>query len=138
MPRILIVDDEPDIARSLKLGLERRGFAVDTFCDPLEALANYNSGVYQLLIIDLRMPGLNGVELGNSIREKDPGALMWFLTAFELHSDEFKKMVPNIDSCVMVRKPISIKELARKMEIELIVKDGVSVSAKTNGLGISQ
>jgi DNA-binding response OmpR family regulator len=61
--RILIVDDEPDIAQVLKMGLEDNGFAVDAYNDPLDAISNFEVGSYDLLLIDIKMPKMNGFEL---------------------------------------------------------------------------
>lgn len=61
--RILAVDDEPDITHVLKIGLEAKGFIVETYNDPLQALSNFKSESYDLLLLDIRMPGLNGFEL---------------------------------------------------------------------------
>jgi len=59
--RILIVDDEPDIALAFKIGLEDNGFIVDVFNDAQEALINFRKGKYDLLL-DIKMPKLNGIE----------------------------------------------------------------------------
>ena len=60
--RILIVDDEPDIARLFKLGLEYEGgFEVDVYNDPITALSNYRPGLYDLLLLDIRIPKMNGL-----------------------------------------------------------------------------
>lgn len=60
--RILLVDDDADISNLFKLSLERDGFVVDTFNDPLLAL-NYKAGAYDLLLLDIKMPNMNGFEL---------------------------------------------------------------------------
>ena len=119
MLRILIVDDEQDIARSLKAGLEKKGFVVDAFSDPQQALDSYKPNLYDLLLIDIRMPKLNGFELVRSIKKKDGNALVWFLTAFEMYYDEFKKIFPDLDVKSFIRKPISANELANKITLEL-------------------
>lgn len=59
--RILLVDDDVDITSSLKIGLEENGFTVDVFNDPMEALSNFKSGVYDILLFDVRMPQLSGL-----------------------------------------------------------------------------
>ncbi len=115
MTRIFLVDDEPDIANSLKAGLERKGFTVDAFTDPQEALARYRPKSYDLLLIDIRMPKLNGFELVREIRKTDTEAEVWFLTAFEVYYEEFKKMFPNLDVKSFIRKPISASDLAGKI-----------------------
>jgi two-component system, OmpR family, response regulator ChvI len=115
MTRIFLVDDEPDIANSLKSGLERKGFTVDAFTDPQEALAQYRPNAYDLLLIDIRMSKLNGFELVREIRKSDTQTEVWFLTAFEVYYEEFKKMFPNLDVKSFIRKPISASDLASKI-----------------------
>ena len=72
--RILIVDDEPDIAQVLKMGLEENGFAVDTYNDPLDAILNFKADSYDLLLIDIKMPKMNGFELYNRLHQIDKKA----------------------------------------------------------------
>jgi len=122
MIRVFLVDDEPDIANSLKAGLERKGFAVDAFSDPQEALAHYRPNSYDLLLIDIKMPKLSGFELVREIRKTDTQAEVWFLTAFEVYYEEFRKMFPNLDVKSFIRKPISAADLASKINEKLIVK----------------
>ena len=57
------MDDEPDITNVLKKGLERHGFAVNTFNDAQAALASYQPMYYDLMLIDIRMPRINGFNL---------------------------------------------------------------------------
>ncbi len=120
MKSILLVDDEPDIANSLKVGLERKGFKVDAFSDPTEALTKYKPKAYDLLIIDIRMPKVNGFELVREIKKVDEDATVWFFTAFEVYYDEFKRMFPDVDVKSFVRKPISANELAKRIQDEEI------------------
>jgi DNA-binding response OmpR family regulator len=127
MSRILVVDDEPDIARSLKVGLERKGFTVEAFTNPIEALANYKSSWYDLLIIDVRMPYMNGIELVRKIRDRDSNVVVWFLTAFEILRIEFERMFPDIRANALIRKPISINELAHEISNELEKIEQVAV-----------
>ncbi len=115
MTRIFLVDDEPDIANSLKVGLERKGFDVDVYTDPTVALAEYKPHYYDLLLIDIRMPKLNGFELVREIRKVDTDSEVWFLTAFEVYYEEFKKMFPNLDVKSFIRKPVSLNELSNRI-----------------------
>ena len=89
MKRILLVDDEPDIANSLKIGLERKGLKVDAYTDSSKALAEYQPGSHDLLIADIRMPKLNGFQLVREIRKVAKTIPVCFLTAFEVYYDEF-------------------------------------------------
>jgi two-component system, OmpR family, response regulator ChvI len=92
--RILIVDDEPDDAQTLKMGLEDNGFAVDVYNDPIDAISNFEVGSYDLLLIDIKMPKMNGFELYNKLHQIDEKAKICFITAFELYYDEFKRVFP--------------------------------------------
>jgi two-component system, OmpR family, response regulator ChvI len=115
MKRIAVVDDEVDITAVLKKGLEHHGFAVDIFNDPQVALASFKPGVYDLMIIDIRMPKLNGFDLYRELRKKDSGVKVCFLTAFEIYYEEFRKMFPNVDVRAFIRKPVSISSLVSQV-----------------------
>ena len=115
MKRIAIVDDEPDITAVLKKGLEQNGFAVDTFNDPRVALSNFKPLYYDLMIIDIRMPHINGFDLYRELKKKDSSVRVCFLTAFEIYYEEFRKMFPNIDVRAFVRKPVGIAALVKQI-----------------------
>jgi CheY-like chemotaxis protein len=90
--RILVIDDEPDVASSLKAGLEDEqeekqgiGFAVYTFNDPTEALSNFKPGVYDILLMDIRMRKMNGFELYRRMKEIEHRIDVCFLTASETY-----------------------------------------------------
>jgi DNA-binding response OmpR family regulator len=71
-PRILIVDDDYDITLTFKIGLEEdSGFVVDTFNDTLLALSNFKAGIYNLLLIDIKTPKINGFELCRQMKKID-------------------------------------------------------------------
>ena len=72
--KILFVDDEPDMTTILKMALERAGFTVDTFNDPLLALESFKPNLYTLVILDVMMSKMNGIDLYNQIKKVDPGA----------------------------------------------------------------
>ncbi|MDE1816955.1 MAG: response regulator, partial [Thaumarchaeota archaeon] len=82
MVKILVVDDEPDITASLKNGLQRKGFEVDVYNDPTDALSNFRPDVYDLLLIDIRMPKMNGFELYREVKKKSNSVKICFFTAF--------------------------------------------------------
>src|SRR5688572_19691299 len=94
--RILVVDDEPDIGLVMKLGLEKEGFAVDVFTDPLAAKTQFRPGVYDLLLIDIRMPQINGFHLYRELVKIDNQAKICFITAFEIYYDEFRRVFPKL------------------------------------------
>ena len=119
IPKVLIVDDEQDILTVIQKGLELEGFNVDTNRNPLDVLKNYVPGKYDLLLLDIRMPGLNGFELYRKIREIDSKVKVCFITAFEVYFDEFKRVFPKIHVTCFVHKPITITQLAKVVREEL-------------------
>ena len=85
MKRVLIVDDEPDITFALKKGLECNEFEVDTFNDPFVALSGFKTNLYDLLLIDVKMPKMNGFELYQQMQKIDNKVRVCFITAFEVY-----------------------------------------------------
>lgn len=114
--RILVVDDEPDLTQVSTLALEYHGFKVDSFNDPQEALTKYTPGLYDLVILDIKMPKMDGFELYHEIKKKDNNANVCFLTASELYYEEFrKKEACALDRNLFIRKPIENEELVKRI-----------------------
>jgi two-component system, OmpR family, response regulator ChvI len=116
---ILIVDDEPDITSSLKMGLEYNGFEVHTFNDPIEALSNFKAGSYDLVLLDIKMPKMNGFELCKEIKKEDEKVKICFLSAFEPSFEEFRKQFPELNVRCFASKPISIYNLTNRIKEEI-------------------
>jgi DNA-binding response OmpR family regulator len=119
MKKLMIVDDEPDITAVLKRGLEQNGFTVDAFNDPQQALSKFKPGYYDLLIVDVRMPKLNGFDLYRALKRKDDNVKVCFLTAFEIYYDEFRKVFPKLDVKHFIRKPIGISDLVKQINASI-------------------
>ncbi|SVA47736.1 uncharacterized protein METZ01_LOCUS100590, partial [marine metagenome] len=66
--RILVVDDEPDLVEAVARGLRREGYAVDTALDGDEALAKASWTPYDLVCLDITMPGVDGLEVCRALR----------------------------------------------------------------------
>jgi DNA-binding response OmpR family regulator len=114
--KILVVDDEPDLTMLCRLALEYHGFKVDSFNDPQEALSNYQPGYYDLVILDIKMPKMDGFLLYDEIKKKDHKAKVCFLTASELYYEQFRKREYNaIDKNLFIRKPIENEELINQV-----------------------
>jgi DNA-binding response OmpR family regulator len=112
--RILIVDDEPDLISIFKMVLEMNDFEVDAYNDPLLALSNFKQNAYGLVILDIRMPHINGFELYKKIRTVDDKVNVCFMTAFEDYRQEFKKSFPKMDEIkCFIRKPNAIEDLVK-------------------------
>jgi DNA-binding response OmpR family regulator len=114
--RILAVDDEPDITRLCSLALEYYGFKVDTFIDSEEALSNFKPDYYDLVILDIKMPKMDGFELYEELKKKDNDVKVCFLTASELYYEEFrKKEYHTLDKNLFIRKPIDNEDLMKEV-----------------------
>jgi two-component system, OmpR family, response regulator ChvI len=135
--RILVVDDEPDIAAVMKLGLQKEGFEVEAITDPIKAIEYYQkSKRFDLALIDVRMSPINGFELYRRLLKIDNKLKVCFITAFEIYYDEFRRVFPKIKVDCFVRKPVTIESLVKliRAELERIEADLelVKVDKKTN------
>ena len=114
--RVLLVDDEPDVILSLKIVLEENGFQVDSFTDPLLAIENFRANVYDLLILDMKMPGVNGFELYRQIKKIDDKVKVCFLTAGEMDYEQFRKeLFPALHNNCYIQKPIENEVLIERL-----------------------
>ena len=114
--RILVVDDEPDLTKVSTLALEYHGFKVDSFNDPQEALSKFKPGSYDLIILDIKMPKMDGFELYYEIKKKDNNAKVCFLTASELYYEEFRKEeYCALDRNLFIQKPIDNEDLVKEI-----------------------
>lgn len=114
--RILVVDDEPDLTQVSTLALEYHGYKVDSFNDPQEALSKFKPGSYDLIILDIKMPKMDGFELYHEIKKKDNNAKVCFLTASELYYEEFRKEEYSaLDRNLFIQKPIDNEDLVKEI-----------------------
>jgi DNA-binding response OmpR family regulator len=112
----MIVDDEQDITSIFKIGLEKNKFIVTTFNDSREALYNFRPGKYDLLLLDIRMPGMNGFELYQKMRDMDDKIKVCFLTAFDEYRQEFHNAFPALDEVnCFLKKPITVLDLVARL-----------------------
>jgi two-component system, OmpR family, response regulator ChvI len=117
--KILIVDDEPDITLSFKMILENKGFKVDAYNDPLEALNSFKPSYYDLLLLDIKMPKIEGFQLYDELRKKDESVKVIFITAFDINYEALRKMYPHLKIESFVRKPIDSEHLITAVRSEL-------------------
>jgi DNA-binding response OmpR family regulator len=117
--RIMVVDDEKDISMIFKSGLTRNGFDVDVFDDPKDALSHYKSDYYDLLLLDIRMPGMSGFELFREILKIDGTAKACFVSAFEIPKQEFAEYLQSGENGCIIKKPVSMIDLMRIVNEEL-------------------
>jgi CheY-like chemotaxis protein len=116
--RIMLVEDEDDIVLLFKMILESdAGLKVDSFTDPFAALNNFRSGLYDLILIDIALPKMNGFELYKKIRKLDNKVKICFLTAGEMYYEEVRKQVfPELEANCFIRKPITNEDLIQKVK----------------------
>jgi DNA-binding response OmpR family regulator len=115
--RIMVVDDEPDLTLFYRLSLEYHGFEVETFNDARKALSNFQTDYYDLIILDIKMPDMDGFELYKRIKEIDPDVKACFLTASELYNKEFRTgEYHTLDKELFIRKPIENEELVKEIK----------------------
>jgi two-component system response regulator VicR len=115
--RIMVVDDEHDLTLFYRLSLEYHGFEVETFNDPRKALSNFQTDYYDLIILDIKMPDMDGFELYKRIKEIDPDVKACFLTASELYNKKFRtREYHALDKELFIRKPIENEELIKEIE----------------------
>ena len=120
--RILYVDDDHDILFSIKIGLESYGFIVDTFSNPLEALSSYKPELYDLVLIDIKMPEMSGVEFHQELRKKafyGTEIKTCFITAYEKYFETLRTGFPELYEGCFIQKPIKIEDLVNKLNREL-------------------
>lgn len=115
----MIVDDEPDITESFGLALEDSGFEVDKYNDPAIALASFEPNVYSLLILDIKMPKMDGFELYDKIKKIDNKVKVFFISAFDIDRAAISKKYPGLKTENILPKPIQIPELIKRVEEQL-------------------
>ncbi len=120
MRKIMILDDEEDIALLFKEGLEIMGFySVAVYNDPIKALYEIESNTYDIILIDIVMPNMNGLEFYTNLKkmEKESGSKVCFFSAGEFSEDKIRNMFPNLNQkTILIHKPIRIKELLIKID----------------------
>ena len=127
LTRILIVDDEPDVTLTLKVGLEvyynpdneRRRFEVYSYNDPEVALSKFKSNFYDLLLTDIYMPRMNGFELSQRVVEIDANIRVCFMSSAEVNIEALREVYPKISFGCFIRKPVEIEYLVKRLLAEL-------------------
>jgi CheY-like chemotaxis protein len=125
--RILIVDDDPDITLTFKKGLEAENenskgkifFQVFTYNDPLLALAEFKINFYDLLLLDVNMPKLNGFEFSEKILELDLNVRVCYISAGEMNIEALREQYKSLSMGCFIKKPVEIEKFVRRVKSEL-------------------
>ncbi len=108
-PRILLVDDDRLLREVIGDFLLSHGYDVDLAEDGKHALAKFSAGKYQLALIDLVMPGMNGIELMNQLMEKDQEIFCLIMTGYPTVDSAYKSMIEGASDYII--KPFQLNEL---------------------------
>jgi CheY-like chemotaxis protein len=116
--RVMLVEDEDDIVMLFEMILgSDAGLKIDSFTEPFAALNNFISGLYDLIMIDVSMPKMNGFELYYKIRKLDDKVKVCFLTAGEMYDEEIREETfPELDTNCFIRKPIANQDLIQRVK----------------------
>ena len=124
--RILIIDDNADISLTFKKGLETENdennktlFKVYTYNDPLEALSHFKPNFYDLLLVDINMPNMDGFGFSSKILELDVNVRICFMSSGQINQEALREQYPTLSIGCFLRKPVSIEFLIRRVEEEL-------------------
>jgi two-component system, OmpR family, response regulator ChvI len=115
--RILLVDDDVDITHSFSLALQKDGFIVDTYNDPLIALGDFKGDLYDLVLLDIKLPNMDGFELYDKIREIDRRVKVCFISGYQMNYLALREQGLQIDC--FIPKPVKIEDLLRRINAEL-------------------
>jgi CheY-like chemotaxis protein len=124
--RILLVDDEPDICVVYQMMLEDAGYDCISYTDSLKALQEFKPCFYDLILLDIKMPVLNGFELCKKIREVDRTVHIIFITASEAYYEKFRgQHFPDLGKINYIQKPIGNEELVQI--VNMIIANSITI-----------
>jgi DNA-binding response OmpR family regulator len=110
VPRVLVVDDQSNLARVMAIGLRIEGFDVETAAHAEEALSLMARGRFDMALVDLMMPGTNGIQLARMIRERFPFVRVVLTSAYHLSERQLHRA--DCGAVGFVPKPFDLTELA--------------------------
>jgi CheY-like chemotaxis protein len=125
--RVLIVDDNPDITLTFKQALEAENdksgnntfYKVYTYNDTILALAEFKPNFYDLLLVDINIPKMNGFEFSRQILELDVNVRVCYITAAEINLRALREQFPTLSIGCFIKKPIGVEDLVRRVKAEL-------------------
>ena len=113
--RIMIIDDDKDITDLFAIYLESNGYNVNAYTNPLEAINNFRKNSHDLIILDLKMPIMDGMTLYHKIKEIDNNVIICFTTADKNYIQQLQKGIIDIEKIVLY-KPVLLKDLKNKID----------------------
>ncbi len=113
--RIMIIDDDKDITNLFSIFLEYNGYIVNAYNNPVEGFNNFGKNSYDLIILDLKMPKMDGMTLYHKIKEIDNNVIICFTTADINYIEDLRKGIIDIEKIVLY-KPVLLKDLKNKID----------------------
>jgi DNA-binding response OmpR family regulator len=113
--RIMIIDDDIDITNLFSIFLEYNGYIVDAYTNPLEAFNNFRKNSHDLIVLDLKMPKMDGMTLYHKMKEIDDNVLICLTTADINYIEDLRKGIIDIERIVLY-KPVLLKDLKNKID----------------------
>jgi DNA-binding response OmpR family regulator len=125
--RILILDDDPDITFTFKKGFEEANringnklfFHINTYNDPLVVLSEFKPDYYDLMLVDINMPQMNGFDFCEKILEIDVNPRICFMSSGLINQEALREQYPSLGIGCFIRKPVSIDSLIKRVKSEL-------------------
>ena len=129
----MIIDDDEDINNLFKIYLESNGFIVNAYTNPIEAFNNFRQNSHDLIVLDLKMPNMDGMTLYHKIKEIDNNVIICFTTADINYIQHLQKGIIDIDKIVLY-KPVLLKDLKNKID-SLLFLSRQEVNGKPTMMG---
>jgi DNA-binding response OmpR family regulator len=125
--RILIVDDDPDITFTFKKAFDeanrisgnKNSFHVNTYNDPLVALSEFKTDFYDLLLVDINMPKMNGFDFCVKVFEMDVNPRVCFMSSGLINQEALREQYPSLSIGCFIKKPVTIENLVKRVKTEL-------------------
>lgn len=127
--KILIIDDNKDITDLFSIFLESNGYIVNAYTNPVEAFNNFSKNSHDLIVLDLKMPKMDGMTLYHRIKEIDDKVIICFTTADKNYIQQLQKGIIDIEKIVLY-KPVLLKDLKKKIESLLLLSRQKEVNSK--------
>ena len=127
--KILIIDDDKDITNLFSIFLEYNGYIVNAYTNPIEAINNFRKNSHDLIILDLKMPKMDGMTLYLKIKEIDDKVIICFTTANINYIQQLQKGIMDIEKIVLY-KPVLLKDLKSKIDSLLLLSRQEEVKDK--------
>ena len=121
--RVLIIDDDKDVSNLFKIYLEKSGeYQIDAYTDPVDALYYFKKGLYDLVLLDLKMPQIDGISMYQQLKKVDSNTSICLITADIVNLEQLKTKIPNIEKYV-IYKPTLLRNLKDKIDSLLLEKN---------------